>query len=592
MTPKNIYKRLITFVFLSLTAVTVTSAQETSKIDSLTELLSTQSDTTLLNTYEELYFLTIRKEPTNAKPYLDKALELVKEIKSPKHKADWKKNHGTYYYYVAEYQNASKIYKEATELYKELGDKDGESAVYNNLGIVLKYTGQLEKALEAHLNSLELKKELGLGGYPLAASYLNIGVLHSELNNLEASNDYYEQAEAIFLDQGDDYRLSIVRSNLALNMEMEGKNKEALDYYLQSLPYFIDNGYKVEEAKQYNFIGAAYFKMDSLYKSKSYFQKAQDLGNEIGEIQIEELATRNLGDVAYEQKRYSEALSAFRKALDLSQESGTETRRVTTYLRLSKTYAALGNYKKAYEYRKTHFDEYDKVYKKENIEKINDLEVKYQTEQKEQQIVLQDKEIALLEKEAKMNRLQQLLMLVCLLLAALGIYTLVQRVKHNRLKKEQAETKVREQAKDLDRKNRELTNYAFAAARKNETLDSLKKEVENIKKSSAPSGDYRRLLNIINADAIRDDGWTLFSKYFNDVHKGFNTAVRSQYPDITRNEMRLISLIKMNLSTKEIASTLNISVAGVKKARQRLRKKMALSPGDSLDRVITEMESS
>ena len=59
------------------------------------------------------------------------------------------------------------------------------------------------------------------------------------------------------------------------------------------------------------------------------------------------------------------------------------------------------------------------------------------------------------------------------------------------------------------------------------------------------------------------------------VHKNFESDVKSRYPEVTSNDLRLMSLMRMNLSSKEIASLLNVSQEGVKKARYRLRKKMA-----------------
>ncbi|MEZ4989852.1 MAG: helix-turn-helix transcriptional regulator [Saprospiraceae bacterium] len=70
------------------------------------------------------------------------------------------------------------------------------------------------------------------------------------------------------------------------------------------------------------------------------------------------------------------------------------------------------------------------------------------------------------------------------------------------------------------------------------------------------------------------------------MHKDFNVRVAHLYPDITPNEYRLMAFIRMNLSSKEIASILNISIPGIKKARQRLRKKMGLATQDSLETAI------
>ena len=574
--------RLLLSIVIFFYALILT-AQDQEKIDSMLQLVETQTDTHLIKTYEELFFLILPKEPEKAKPYLDKAFEELEQINSPKFKADLTKDLGGYHYYIANYPEANSIYKEAIGYFEELGNKSQIAAVYNNLGIVLKYMGQPEKALESHQNSLRLKEELGQTGFPIAASTMNIGVIHSELENYELSNEYYRKAEAICIEEDDQWRLSMVRSNIAINLEKEGKQEEALDYYTKSLPFFIEGGYKIEEAKQYNLIGALYFDLDSLSQAQHYFSKAQMLGKEIGEIQIEELGTRNVGDVYFEQKRYTAALNNFNKALALSEEAGTETRRVTTYLRLAKTHAALGNFRQAHDFRKQHFDKYDEVYKKENIDKLNDLEVKYQTEKKQQKIVQQEIEIDLLEQKEKTANLQKLALGgglgLSLLALGFGFYGYRQRMKSNQLAKEKVEA-------ELAFKKKELVTHALHLAKKNEVLETIKQKALDQKKVSEDGASYQKLVNIINLDIHDDESWETFTRQFQEIHTDFYTTVSKHYPTVTPNELRLMSLIKMNLSSKEMANILNISIPGIKKARQRLRKKMELETKDSLEQAV------
>jgi DNA-binding CsgD family transcriptional regulator len=61
------------------------------------------------------------------------------------------------------------------------------------------------------------------------------------------------------------------------------------------------------------------------------------------------------------------------------------------------------------------------------------------------------------------------------------------------------------------------------------------------------------------------------------------------YPEVSNNDLRLMSLLKMNLSSKEIANILNISVEGVKKARYRLRKKLNLNTEESQQELVIEL---
>ena len=139
---------------------------------------------------------------------------------------------------------------------------------------------------------------------------------------------------------------------------------------------------------------------------------------------------------------------------------------------------------------------------------------------------------------------------------------------------------------ELAYKKKELTTHALHLAKKNEVLENLKQKAKELKKSENGSRGYQQLIQTINFDQQDDKNWENFTQYFEQVHKNFSTLVKERYPEVTKNELRFMALLKMNMSSKEIATILNISSDGVKKARQRLRKKMNLRPEDSLENEV------
>ncbi|MGD1945089.1 MAG: helix-turn-helix transcriptional regulator [Croceivirga sp.] len=122
-------------------------------------------------------------------------------------------------------------------------------------------------------------------------------------------------------------------------------------------------------------------------------------------------------------------------------------------------------------------------------------------------------------------------------------------------------------------------------AKKNEVLENVKRKAKDLKAQGDAKG-YQELIKTINFDQHDDKNWESFTQYFEQVHNDFAINVKKRYPEVTKNELRFMALIKMNLSSKEIATILNISTDGIKKARQRLRKKMGLSPNDSLENSV------
>ncbi|MCC1485400.1 helix-turn-helix transcriptional regulator [Winogradskyella immobilis] len=114
----------------------------------------------------------------------------------------------------------------------------------------------------------------------------------------------------------------------------------------------------------------------------------------------------------------------------------------------------------------------------------------------------------------------------------------------------------------------------------------MKQKAKVLKQDADADPGYQMLIQTINFDLQDDNNWENFSRYFEEVHKKFNTKAQEQFPNITKNDLRLMALLKMNLSSKEIANILNISSDGIKKARQRLRKKMGLDSNQSLEATV------
>jgi len=141
-------------------------------------------------------------------------------------------------------------------------------------------------------------------------------------------------------------------------------------------------------------------------------------------------------------------------------------------------------------------------------------------------------------------------------------------------------------SKDIEFKTKELTTHALHLAKKNEVLTDLKDKAKALKAGANADPGYQMLIQTINFDLQDDNNWENFSRYFEEVHKDFNKNAQQKYPAITTNDLRLMALLKMNLSSKEIANILNISSDGIKKARQRLRKKMGINSNDSLEATV------
>lgn len=131
-------------------------------------------------------------------------------------------------------------------------------------------------------------------------------------------------------------------------------------------------------------------------------------------------------------------------------------------------------------------------------------------------------------------------------------------------------------------KSKQLANTAMALVKKNETLLELKREILLHKNSFDNYFSYKNIIKKIDSSISHKDEWKVFEYNFNQVHEEFFKDLKSKHPKLTAKDLRICAYIKMNLSTKEIAPLLNISLRGVETQRYRLRGKLGLDSDQSL----------
>lgn len=138
---------------------------------------------------------------------------------------------------------------------------------------------------------------------------------------------------------------------------------------------------------------------------------------------------------------------------------------------------------------------------------------------------------------------------------------------------------------EIDSKTRELSASTMSIIKKNQILNTIKGELEGVKESSK----VKPVIKIINKNLTNTGDWEMFQKAFNDADSDFLKKVKNTHPTLTPNDLRLCAYLRLNLSSKEIAPLLNISVRSVEIKRYRLRKKMELQHEKSLVEYILQL---
>jgi DNA-binding CsgD family transcriptional regulator len=152
----------------------------------------------------------------------------------------------------------------------------------------------------------------------------------------------------------------------------------------------------------------------------------------------------------------------------------------------------------------------------------------------------------------------------------------------NRLQNEKLES-------ELMHIHKQLGMSTFHLLNKNEFMSVLKSNLNNIIKKETALASKKELTGIvknIEENILADTDWKQFQMHFDKVHGDFCRNFKIKHPELSPQEIKLGAYLKMNLSTKEIAQLLHISVRGVEISRYRLRKKLHLERSVNLQDYI------
>lgn len=345
---------------------------------------------------------------------------------------------GIEHFFKSDYAQALDYFQQSLDIALELDDPDLLSESYSEIGIVLKNQGKPDDALDHYENSLryarmgtdtswiascmvnmgnaykekgyliisteyylEALKTLEYLGHQrrIAVCYQNMGEVYSLQKDYGKAMKYYTKALKLAADEGDEMREAVCLMNIGYLYSIEGKWQKARDYYDQALSYYRASGYTHEMDDCYIMLGDSWLGEGKAAKAMEYYEKA-------AQISVREEDYRNLaeayckmGEVCCLTASYGKAEEYCLQSLEMARKTSClEVERRSNEV-LSDIYTQLGDPVSAMQHYREHSRLNDSIFSAEKYKALAELEVKYETEKKEQQI-------ALFEQEAEVQRLK------------------------------------------------------------------------------------------------------------------------------------------------------------------------------------------
>ncbi len=558
---KYFMKRLIFITVLSFIFSIKTIADQVT-IDSLENVLKIATKKEKAEVLNELaaYYLPISHKKSFE--YSNQALELAKKFNSKIEEAKALNNIGNAYYYQSNYEKTIEYYKKSLIVNEEIcnsfnedeaiskSGKEGIAISLNNIGIVYEKWGNYEKAIEYYQKALKIFEELG-NRKGMAALMNNIGIVYYNWTNYEKAIEYYQKSLQMEEELGNKQGTANSLNNIGLIYMNWGNYKKSIEYYQRSLKIGKEIGDKQGISNTLNNIGIVYYKWNSYKKALEYYKKSLKIREELGNKRGIAYSLSNIGNVLKNQDNFNKALKYYNKSLQIAKLINLSERIIDNYQALSETYFAIGNYKKSLEYYKLYTEVKDSIFNTETHKQITEIQTKYETEKKEKEIELLNKDKALKETEIKRQKLFRNSFIVGFVL-----FVLLAFLAYNRYRIKKKANKL------LARQNIEINQQKEEIQIQAEQLEITNKELEKLSIVASETDN-----SVVIADENGNIEWVNegFTRLFGYTLQEFTEEFGKNLIDSSKNS-QIRAAINQCLSEKKsvVYSTQNTTRAGKK----------------------------
>jgi len=515
-------------------------------------------------------------------------------------------NLGDYYKHNNNIIKSYEAYNTALIESKKINDENLMYAAYVRLALLYERIGNYKLSAENQIKALNIAENLS-DNRKKAISYNYLGKIFILEKDYNQAYHYFIKSAKIDKRIKNNQGIAGTYNNLGEVYRYLEQYEKALKYYKKAVP--INKKMKNNEwlAINYENIGSVYFKKGNNKEALSFFYLALEHANMINDYEGLASINNNIGGLYLKQNKIALALNHFSVAYNYATQISAPLYIKDAAFNLSEVYSKKEQYKKAYLFFKEYQQSQTKLNENIRSKRISQIIAEYQLDRKE-------KENEFLKKQNEFDTIKQYaLILIIVLIFVIGLLMFTRlRAKHKETKellwqneliikteKTLAETELKnielEKAKlnqELTYQKKELVNFALHIIHKNDFLISVKDELKKIKTTDVTTGkQIRELLLKINQSQKINADLEEFQQNVERANKDFFDALNHKFPELTKNERRLAALLRIDLSSKEIASLSNISIKAVEMGRYRLRKKLDLGFNESLAEFFQKITS-
>ena len=526
----------------------------------------------------------------SAKYYYNKSLQFAKKLKNPIYISKAFRGLAILEFSQGNLAEADSINNEDLTNTTKHKDSTGMALAYDFKGTINQNKGYYTLALDNVLKGLTIFERLG-DSIRIADCLNHLATIEHNLGNINNAIVYNEKALKIYKKYEDIYYQAQILNDLGVMHNLLGEPEKAITYLNKSIAKSKQANVSSIQVAAYSNIGESHILKEDYSTAIENLNKAVDIAKPISALRRIAIINNKLSKIQLLKSKPEIAIKHATDALNYANKNDNISIKRVSLRELSNAYEKQGRTALALNSFKEFKTLSDSILNTEKVKTIEELRTMFDVEKKEAEIALQNEKINSLNVKAKNDKLSKTLyatgMFSFITIAGLIYFGFRQRLKKNQIEREKQETILKQ---EIEFKKKELASQTLHLVQKNTFIQELKENLEKIKKSPELFKiEFRRLVMLLKKESAEDKDWEVFKSYFSEVHNNFDNRLKAMSEDISEKEIRLASFLRMNLSTKEIASMLNVLPESVLKSKYRLKKKLNLDKTIDLNDFLNSM---
>jgi tetratricopeptide (TPR) repeat protein/DNA-binding CsgD family transcriptional regulator len=431
---------------------------------------------------------------------------------------------------MGEHAEAMLHAERALKCWEREGNRVGIGRTLVTIGLIRKNMGEYSGAVEALLRGAVIWEELGDDG-SLGQCYNSLGLVYGQLLDYRKASECYERSLALRQASGDLQGEAATLNNIGGMLAKSGDAEKGLTYLLRAIELYRKMGMRAREIGCWNSMGGAHERLGDYVTAMRCYRAGLAIAEETGHHQTDPFFISNMGRASYKQGRYKLAMRYLKKALRMARARKLLQLECELYATIAWVYNLLRDFEASFRYSEIHSAFYKKHFGSAVQRDVADVEARIVREQAE---------------------------------------------RRQEAERERAEAMQRE----VERTSSEVTALTLKLMQHNEMIAKLKAHIQKLEGKDMAAAVKE--LKVIRENLTSITDWTTLAPRFHAANDGFYGRLAERFPTLTPTELKVCSLIKANLASKDIADLLYIAVRTVEIHRGHIRKKLNLPASRSL----------